>query len=135
VYYRDDSFENLQLADGIRHECGFARLVNGVCQPGVLRTLFYPAFIATVGERVRSVLALQAVMAGILSLLVAIWVMYESSFVAAVIAELLIAFDLPSIVLANGIMAEALFQALVATSVFLPLLAAARPRLRARSVF
>jgi hypothetical protein len=129
AYYPDDSFEYLQLAAGMRNGCGFACLINGACQaPEILRTPGYPAFIAAVGHNVRLVQATQAVMACIISLLVAVWIMYEWSFVVAVIAQLLIAFDLPSFVLANGIMAEALFQALVATSVFVPLLAAARPR-------
>lgn len=129
AYYPDDSFEYLQLADGIRNGCGFARLINGVCQaPEILRTPGYPAFIASIGHNLRLVLAIQAVAAGIISVLIAAWLMCDWSFLAAVIAQLLIAFDLPSIVLTNGIMAEALFQALVAIAVFVPLLARARFR-------
>jgi hypothetical protein len=129
AYYPDDSFEYLQLADGLVGGCGFARLIDGACQPPeILRTPGYPAFIAVIGHNVRLVLAIQAVMSGVISMLVALWLMYQWSFLAALIAELFIAFDLPSIVLANGVMAEALFQTLVGVAVFVPLIAAARPR-------
>ena len=48
----DDSFEYLQLADGMRHGCGFARLINGSCQPAeILRTPGYPLFLAALGGR------------------------------------------------------------------------------------
>jgi hypothetical protein len=129
AYYPDDSFEYLQLADGMRQGCGFARLINGACQtPEILRTPGYPAFIAAIGHNLRLILAVQAIMAGIIPLLVAISVMNEWSFAAAVIAQLLIAFDLPSIVMANGIMAEALFQTLVEIALFVPFLVAAGGR-------
>jgi hypothetical protein len=125
----DDSFEYLQLADGMRHGCGFARLINGTCQPAeILRTPGYPLFLAAFGGNVRWVLAAQAILGGIVCLLVAQWVARYWNYTAAIAAELLIAFDLPSIVMSNEVMSEALFQFAVVAALGTPLLAASRPR-------
>src|SRR2546426_1147794 len=56
----DDSFEYLQLAAGLRANCGFARLVDGFCQkPEILRTPGYPRFLALMSG-VRAALGSQA---------------------------------------------------------------------------
>jgi hypothetical protein len=129
AFYPDDSFEYLQLADGMRNGCGFARFINGACQPPeILRTPGYPVFLTAFGHNLRLVLGVQALTGGIVGLMIAVWLLQKWSFIAAVTAQLLIAFDLPSIVLANGIMAEALFQTLVAAAVLVSLLVEARPR-------
>src|ERR1700722_11599486 len=61
-----DSIQYLQLAHGLRHGCGFARLINGVCaNPEILRTPGYPMLLAT-QPGIRSVLVVQSVMAGTL---------------------------------------------------------------------
>src|SRR6202011_4033745 len=45
----DDSYEYLQTADGMRVGCGFARLIDGVCNPPeILRTPGYPLFLASI---------------------------------------------------------------------------------------
>ncbi|MBV8774758.1 MAG: hypothetical protein JO166_20855 [Deltaproteobacteria bacterium] len=129
AYYPDDSFEYLQLADGMRSGCGFARLINGSCQtPEILRTPGYPILLAAIGHNLRSVLAVQAVIGALVGLMVALWLAYQWNFIAGVAAQLIIACDVPSIVMANQIMAEALFQAIIAVAVFIPLLASGRPR-------
>lgn len=129
AYYPDDSFEYMQLADGMRSGCGFARLINGSCQKAeILRTPGYPILLAAVGHNLRSVLVVQAVIGAIVGLIVALWLTYEWNFAAGVVAQLIIAFDLPSIVMANQVMAEALFQAIIVPAVLIPLLASGRPR-------
>ncbi|HTY54036.1 MAG TPA: hypothetical protein VMB26_02485 [Candidatus Binataceae bacterium] len=125
----DDSFEYLQLADGIRHGCGFARLIQGTCRPAeILRTPGYPLFLAGVDGSIRWAIAAQAILGGIVCLMVAAWIAGYWNFSAAIAAELLIAFDLPSIVMSNEIMSEALFQFVLVIALFPVLLAAARGR-------
>jgi hypothetical protein len=122
----DDSFEYLQLAAGLAHGCGFARLINGACQaPELLRTPGYPLFLAALPS-VPWILAAQALLSGVLCLLIAGWLAVSWNFPAALIAELLIAFDCPSIVMANEVMSEALFQIALAIAVILPLRLALR---------
>ncbi len=124
----DDSFEYLQLANGMRHGCGFARLINGVCQPAeILRTPGYPLFLAALGSNMRWAMVTQAVLGGIVCLLIAAWVAKYWSFNAAIVAELLVAFDLPSIVMSNSLMSEALFQFAIVLAI-VPLLVAVKRR-------
>ncbi len=128
----DDSFEYLQLAAGMRQGCGFARLIDGSCQPAeILRTPGYPLFLAAFGGRVRWALATQAIAGGVVCLLVAGWVASRWNFSAAIAAELIIAFDLPSIVMSSEVMSEALFQFAIAVALAFPLLASTRPRIAA----
>ncbi len=125
----DDSFEYMQLAHGIRHGCGFARLAGGSCQPPeILRTPGYPIFLALFGDSIRWVLAAQAIMGGVVCLLVAEWIGGCWNLSAGLAAELLIAFDLPSIVMSNEVMAESLFQLALTAALILALRVGSRPR-------
>jgi hypothetical protein len=124
----NDSFEYLQLADGLSHGCGFARLIMGQCQaPEILRTPGYPLFLAVVGG-VRRALVLQAILGALGCLLLALWINSRWGFRAALAAELLVALDLPSLVLTNQVMSDSLFTALVLLATIPPLLANERPR-------
>jgi hypothetical protein len=117
-----DSGEYLALADGLRHGCGFARLDHGACLPKELfRTPGYPLLLATFGG-IRSTLIAQAVMGGIICLLVANVVGHSGNFAAALMAEALVAFDVPSIVMSNFVMSESLFQFMLFLAIVPPLL-------------
>ncbi len=117
-----DSTEYLDLAAGIRHGCGFARWAASFCQQGeILRTPGYPLFLA-VFSGIRPALAAQAFLSSVECLLVAWWVRRSWGFRAAVIAEGLIAFDLPSLVMANLVMSDLLFQFVLLLAVVPPLL-------------
>lgn len=130
----DDSFEYLQLAAGMRDGCGFARRIDDSCQPAeILRTPGYPLFLAAFDGRVRWALAAQAIAGGVVCLLVAGWVASRWNLTAAIAAELLIALDLPSIVMSSEVMSEALFQFAIAVALIPPLLASTRPRIAAPS--
>lgn len=125
----DDSFEYLELADGMSRGCGFARLINDSCQPAeILRTPGYPLFLDAFGGTVRWALAAQAILGGIVCLLVAAWVASRWNMTAAIVAELIIAFDLPSVVMSSEVMSEALFQLALVAALIPPLLACSRPR-------
>jgi hypothetical protein len=125
----DDSFEYLQLADGLRHGCGFARLIGSMCQPPeILRTPGYPLFLAITGGSIRWSLAAQAILAAVVCLLVARWIADYWNFPSATAAELLIAFDVPSIVMSNEVMSESLFQLALVAALLPPLLFRSRSR-------
>ena len=125
----DDSFEYLQLADGMRHGCGFARLVGGKCQPPeILRTPGYPLFLAMTGGSVTWSLVAQAILAAVVCLMVARWIAGYWNLSAAIAAELLIAFDMPSIVLSSEVMSESLFQFALVMAVLPALLFRSRAR-------
>ena len=118
----DDSFEYIQLANGMRAGCGFARLINHTCQkPEILRTPGYPVFLAVMNHGLRSLLMTQGVISAATGVAVAFWIMIAWNFRAAVAAQLLIACDLPSIVMANEVMTETIFQAMVMIAAFLAL--------------
>lgn len=120
---RDDSFEYLELADGLRSGCGFARRIDDRCAPPeILRTPGYPLFL-TLMPNVRSILVAQAAMAGVGCLLIAWWVARSWSVEAAIVAESIVAFDVPSFVLSSQVMSEALFQLLLLVALTLPLVA------------
>jgi hypothetical protein len=117
----DDSFEYIQLAHGMRSGCGFARLVNGVCSaPELIRTPGYPLFLSLL-PNLRIVLAAQGLIGGLLCLLVAFSVRQRWGLKAALVAEALIAADLPSVVAANQIISEPLFQLILFAAVVAPL--------------
>jgi 4-amino-4-deoxy-L-arabinose transferase-like glycosyltransferase len=117
-----DSSEYLDLAAGIRHGCGFARWAGGLCQQGeILRTPGYPLFLALFSGP-GPALAAQAFVSSAQCLLVAWWVRRSWGFRAALIAETLIAFDLPSLVMANLVMSDLLFQFALLLAVVPPLL-------------
>jgi hypothetical protein len=120
---RDDSFEYLELADGLRSGCGFARRIDDRCAPPeILRTPGYPLFL-TLMPNVRSILVAQAAMAGVGCLLIAWWVALCWNVAAAIVAEFIFALDLPSFVLSSQVMSEALFQLLLLIALVLPLVA------------
>jgi 4-amino-4-deoxy-L-arabinose transferase-like glycosyltransferase len=116
----DDSFEYLQLAAGMRDGCGFARLVGGSChKPEILRTPGYPAFLSVMSS-MRWALAAQATLGALTCAIIGTWLWRYGHFAAAIAAELLIAFDIPSIVMSTEVMSEILFQFLL-VSALIPL--------------
>jgi hypothetical protein len=113
VFRPDDSYEYLQLAAGMRHGCGFARLIGGLCQPSeILRTPGYPVFLAVMPS-IRWALFGQALMSGIVCFAVGWWLQRYWNRAAALVAEGLVVFDVPSLVMSSELMSEALFQCIV----------------------
>ena len=120
---RDDSFEYLELADGLRSGCGFARRIDDRCAPPeILRTPGYPLFLALM-PNVRSILVAQAAMAGVVCRLIAWLVARCWNAAAAIVAESIVTLDVPSFVLSCQVMSEALFQLLLLIALVLPLVA------------
>lgn len=129
-----DSSRYVELAEGLRSGCGFARLIDGRCgPPEVLRTPGYPLFLTAIPS-LRAVVAVQAIIGAALCVLVGIFVSFYWGGCAGVIAELLLALNVPSIVQGSRIMSDVLFQAILAAAVIVQLCVIARRRYDARSV-
>jgi hypothetical protein len=124
----NDSFEYLQLAEGIDGGCGFARLIGGRCQAAeILRTPGYPLFLS-VFPGVGWALAAQVVASGLACLLIAFCVNARWGIAAALTSEILVALDIPTLVLSSQVMSESLFTILLLTAAILPLLAIRQPK-------
>lgn len=122
AFFARDWVQYLQLAHGIRHGCGFARLIDGSCQAAeILRTPGYPLFIAAMPS-VRWVLVGQAFLGGAACLLVGTLLARNWNFRAAIIGELFVALDIPSIVMTSIVMSETMFQVVLALALLAPLM-------------
>ena len=118
-----DSIQYLELAAGLRHGCGFARLVDGVCaKPEILRTPGYPLLLAA-RSGIRWVLLVQSLIAGALCWLLGHLVNRRWNVSAALLGEAALAVDIPSITAANEVLSDALFQFLLFVAVMGVLLA------------
>ena len=119
-----DSGGYIQLADGLRSGCGFARKINNQCYPAeVVRTPGYPFLLASL-PGVRSAIAFQALLAVVVCALMAAFVRSRWGVCAALTAALLFAIDLPSIHAGSQILSDSLFESLVALAVLVELFAA-----------
>jgi hypothetical protein len=116
-----DSSAYTQLADGLRHGCGFAKLANGKCaEPEANRTPGYPLFLVLC-LRLRTALVFQAMLEGLIVLAAGSFVYLNWGLTAALTASLLIAFDLPSIVYSAELMTETIFTACCTLAILLAL--------------
>jgi len=107
--FDQDSIGYVRLADGLKSGCGFApRLAAGGCGPAeVERTPGYPFFLSLFHDT-RSVLVVQAVLGTAVCFLVALFAWRQWGFAAGVLAELITALDLSSII-NNSVGTEILF--------------------------
>lgn len=123
-----DSGRYIELAQGLRHGCGFARWLHGSCGTiETLRTPGYPLFLAAM-PNLATVIAVQGVLGAAICLLVGLYVWKCWGLMAGVAAELLMALDIPSVLFGAMIMSDILFQALVTTGVVLGFWVIARRR-------
>jgi len=115
-----DSIGYLALAQGLIHRCGFAVWTRGTCgPPEMLRTPGYPAFIAFLGGNWRAVILTQAILGGVLVLALGLFALRYFGFRAALVAAVLIATDVPSILASKSLMSEPAFQFVLAIGVLL----------------
>ena len=121
-----DAADYIPLAQGIEHGCGFARYADGKCgSPDVSRPPGYPFFVAIM-PNLRSVLVIQALLGAALCVWLGWFVAQRWGIAGGILAETLLAIDVPSIVYGGMIMSEALFQCLLAGGVLLQLSAIAK---------
>jgi hypothetical protein len=126
VVTNPDSRSYIELAQGLNHGCGFARWRNNSCGTvETFRTPGYPLFLAAMPS-LRTAVAVQAVMGAAVCLLIGLFVLDYWGPTAAVVAELIVAFDIPSILFGAMILSDLPFQFLVTVGVVLGLWASAR---------
>ncbi len=130
----NDSSGYLELAEGLRGGCGFARLVDGTCKsPELERTPGYPLFLASMPS-LRWAIACQAIIGGLLSFLIGIFAWRQWGPRAGVLAGLLLGVDIPSILCSSWFLSETLFTALVTPAVMVQLWVMSRGRLDSKAI-
>lgn len=122
IIVNPDSARYLELAEGLRHRCGFVRWTNGACGATVetFRTPGYPLFLAAL-PNLRTAAAIQGIASAVEILLAGLLVWQCWGFAAGVVAELLLAGDIPSILFGAMISSDVLFQALITTGTIIGL--------------
>jgi hypothetical protein len=121
----DDSNEYLALVQGMGSGCGFARMVDGSCKsPELLRLPGYPLFVEMMPS-LRAVVGAQALLGAATCLMVGLFTCSRWGPAAGVVAQILLALDIPSIVASSTIMSDSLFEAMLASAILLQLIAIA----------
>ncbi len=116
---RDQHVSYVLLASGLVNGCGFAPRFGTRCGPPELeRTPGYPLFLAGIQNRTATRIV-QDVLGGLICIAVAIFAWRQWGFLAGIIAELLIGFDIASILSGNTILSDTLFAALVTSALLL----------------
>ncbi len=116
---RDQHVSYVLLASGLVNGCGFAPRFGKRCGPPELeRTPGYPLFLAGVQNRTVTRIV-QDVLGGLICIAVAIFAWRQWGFFAGLIAELLVGFDIASILNSNTILSDTLFAALVTSALLL----------------
>lgn len=130
----NDSPGYIELANGLMEGCGFARFVQGRCEgPEVSRTPGYPVFLAIMPS-LRWSVAVQAVIGTFTCLVIALFAWKLWGVWAGLAAELLLAFNIPSIVVGAMILSDGLFVALVTAGVLLGFVVISRQLLDKRAI-
>ena len=124
-----DSDAYVELAQGLRHGCGFARLHDGKCASGaeIDRTPSYPLYLALCAN-LRAALTVQVMLAGVIIFAVGAFTYLSWGLAPAIAASALVALDIPSIVYAVELMTETLFTACFALATLIALCALRSPR-------
>jgi hypothetical protein len=122
----------MQLTSGLRNGCGFAAWLGDKCaSPEISRTPGYPLFLWMLPTW-RAALFTQAAISAALCLLVGLFSYRRWGAGVGLLATILLAVDLPTIVYSNKIMTEALFTALFTSGFLLELVALQRETLELR---
>ena len=109
-----DSKGYVQLAEGLRAGCGFARLLHGACASAdIVRTPGYPAFLALMPSLTFAIVV-QSILAAGVCLLVGLLVKRIWGGKAAILACLLVCLDAASTYTTAQIMTDATFASLLA---------------------
>ena len=123
-----DSPRYIELAERLHYGCGFARLIDGKCAaPETLLTPGYPFFLAGM-PNLQTAVALQGIIGAAVCLLIALFVRRCWGLRAAITAELILVFDVPSILIGITVMSDIVFQALIAAGVVMLLWVISRER-------
>ena len=113
-----DSHLYLSLARGIHNGCGFTPFDLHRGAPEVLRTPGYPMFLVPFLSNYRTVIYIQALMGTLVCLLAARFTAKRFGWTSALVAAMIIAVDVPTILASKELLTEALFQLLFTIAIF-----------------
>jgi hypothetical protein len=113
-----DSYLYLALARGIRAGCGFAPYVERCGAAEVMRTPGYPLFLVPFLTHLRLAILVQAALGALVCLIVARFAGRRAAPMAGILAALIVAVDIPTILNSKELITEALFQAVLTPAIF-----------------
>lgn len=114
-----DSWHYTAPAEGLKAGCGYAALENGKCQaPETRMTPGYSIFLALM-PTLRTAVAFQALMGATVCLIISVVVAQFWDYWSALLAAVLMALDLASVATGAAIVAEQLFQLVLAAIILL----------------
>jgi hypothetical protein len=120
---RNDSIAYIRLATGLAAGCGFAPRFGESCGPAELfRTPGYPVFLAAM-PNLRIALVVQNVLGAGVCFLIGLFAWRRWGLFAGALAELLLGFDIPSIVNSNVVMSDTLFTSVITVAILIQLVA------------
>jgi hypothetical protein len=113
-----DSHLYLALARGLRAGCGFAPYIERCGTPEVMRTPGYPVFLVPFLGHLRLAIAIQAALGAWVCFIVADFARRHAGPVAGILAAVIVAVDVPTILNSKELITEALFQAVLTPAIF-----------------
>ena len=113
-----DSHLYLALARGLRAGCGFAPYVERCGLPELMRTPGYSVFLVPFLAHLRLAILIQAALGALVCLVVADFAGRRAGPIAGILAALIVAVDVPTILNSKELITEALFQAVLTPAIF-----------------
>jgi hypothetical protein len=113
-----DSYLYLALARGIRAGCGFAPYVERCGAAELMRTPGYPLFLVPFLTHLRLAILVQAALGALVCFIVARFAERRAAPMAGILAALIVAVDIPTILNSKELITEALFQAVLTPAIF-----------------
>jgi hypothetical protein len=113
-----DSQLYLALARGLRAGCGFAPYLERCGPPELMRTPGYPVFLVPFLAHLRIAVAIQAALGAWVCFIVARFAGWRAGPVAGILAAIIVAADVPTILNSKELITEALFQAVLTPAIF-----------------
>jgi hypothetical protein len=113
-----DSHLYLALARGLRAGCGFAPYTERCGVPELMRTPGYPVFLVPFLAHLRLAVLIQAALGALVCFVVANFARRRAGPIAGILAALIVAVDVPTILNSKELITEALFQAVLTPAIF-----------------
>ena len=113
-----DSHLYLALTRGLNAGCGFAPYVERCGAPELMRTPGYPIFLVPLLAHLRLAILIQAALGALVCLIVADFAGRRAGPIAGILAALIVAVDVPTILNSKELITEALFQAVLTPAIF-----------------
>jgi hypothetical protein len=118
VWTQPDTAKYVALANGLRAGCGFAQWTGRCGSPELERTPGYPLFLAAAGN-LPTAIVIQALLGAAICLLVGLYGWWRWGIAVGAIASLVLALDVPTILMGNSLVSETLFTAFLVMAILL----------------